>query len=175
VLAVRVVGFALCLFIAAFAVHWLLWRVWIPRRQIVWLLGIFLGVLTVGLAGAAWLPGMQGLAPDGLWEMLHVILFHVAVSLGYIVTYSALEEDSPTLTLVAFVAEGGERGRSREDVYGLLDNDFITGSRFLALLQGNLVERVGDTYVLTPRGRFWVQVFHLFRIVYHMPRGEGGS
>src|SRR5262249_23646491 len=85
----------------------------VPRRQIFCLLLLFLGLLPVGLAAAAWLPGLHGLRPDGFWENLHVALFYVAVSLGYIVTYSALEEDSPTLTVVAFVADAGGRGGAR--------------------------------------------------------------
>jgi len=167
----KVAGFAVCLFAAAFAVHWLLWRVWVPRRQFFWLLIIFLALLPIGLACAHWLPGLHRFAPKGFWEHLHVAVFHVAVSLGYIVTYSALEEDSPTLTLVAFLGDAGGRGRSREELDGLFDNDSIAGSRFQALLASNLVERAGDGYALTARGRSWARVFGAFRGLYRLERG----
>ncbi len=167
----KVAGFAVCLFAAAFAIHWLLWRVWVPRRQIFWLLIIFFVLLPVGLAYGPWLTGLHRFAPNVFWEHLHVAVFYVAVSLGYIVTYSALEEDSPTLSLVAFLGDAGGRGRSREELHGLFDNDAIAGSRFRALLASNLVERAGDGYALTARGRFWARVFYTFRVVYRMNKG----
>jgi hypothetical protein len=117
------------------------------------------------------LPALDGLTPQGFWENLHVAFFYAAVALGYIVTYSALENDSPTLTVVAYAADAGERGLSREDVASLLNKDFISGSRFQSLVGSRLVEQVGGAFVLTARGRAWARLFRLFRTVYRLPKG----
>src|SRR6185295_978706 len=96
-------------------------------------------------------------------ETFHVCLFHVAFSLAYTVIYTALEMDSPTLTIVAFVDAAGARGRTREELLGLVSNDQIVGARFETLSASGIIARAGPGYVLTPKGRRVALVFGLFR------------
>jgi hypothetical protein len=166
----RLALLALGLFAAAFLVHWLLWKVWMPRRQILGLLVLFLGLFPVALLAASASPDALDW-PVGFWQWLHVGLFYVAVALAYIVVYSILEQDSPSLTVVAFVAQAGPAGRTAEELHDLIGLDFIVGYRFESMLHGKLVEKVGERYVLTAKGRFWARAFRLYRRLFRLQLG----
>jgi hypothetical protein len=166
----NLVFFSLALFTAVFLVHWLLWRVWRPRRQILALLFLFFGLLP-GVLLLFWGFPEWEFWPRNPWEWLHALLFYVAVSLAYIVVFSALEQDSPSLTVVVFVADAGQRGRTQDELYKLIDLDFIVGERFEAMLHGKMIEQVGDVYRLTPKGLFWARLFWLFRKMFKLELG----
>ena len=162
--------FSLGLFVAAFLVHWLLWRLWIPRRQIVSLLYLFEGILAVVLI-IAWLTPEATIWPAGLWPWLHCILCYEALAMAYIQVYTSLEQDSASLTIVVFVADAGGQGRTRDELYGLIDQDFIIGSRFQSMLHGKLIEKVGDEYRLTAKGTFWAYLFRWYRWLFRLRMG----
>ena len=89
---------------ALFAVHLVWWCVALPRRQRAVLLVLFFGGGLVLAPLVAWLVGGLGFAPLSWVEWLNVALAVVAFALAYVVTYSALEADSPTLSLVRHIA-----------------------------------------------------------------------
>jgi hypothetical protein len=165
-----VVFFSLGLFAGAFLLHWLLWRLWIPRRQIVGLLCFFEGILA-GVVVLAWVLPEATIWPRGLWPWLHVALAYEAVALAYIQVYSSLEQDSASLTIVVFVADAGRQGRTRDELYHLIDQDFIIGYRFQSMLHGNLVEKDGEDYRLTRKGAFWAHLFRCYRWLFRLRIG----
>jgi hypothetical protein len=167
----RVALFGGGLFLVVFLAHLAVWRIRVPRRAIRALVLFFLAALPSAYLLAAVLPALGEFAPAGHWEWLHVVLFYVPLSLAYAVTYTALEEDSPSLTILVFVAEAREGGRSREDLYGLIGDDVVIGSRLEALLVGGLLAPVNGKYQLTPRGKNWALLFGAFRWLYRLNLG----
>ena len=102
---------------AAFCLHVLLWRIRIPRHQTRTLLLLFFGCLAVGLMGL----GMAASAsPHADWfpsspaAFAQIALFHAAMTLAYVITYSGIEADSPSLVIVLLVAQAGTQGLSRD-------------------------------------------------------------
>lgn len=169
---VRIVGFAVGLFVFAFATHWLCWRVCLPRRQTLALLLIFLGAFPAAVGLYFLAPHLPLSWPHSVWEWLHVAEFHTAMALSYIVLYSMLEENSPSLTIIGFVAEAGSAGRTPDEVFGLINDDLILRSRLHAMLRDGLVRQTADAYRLTPKGQAWVRVFSVFRRL--LSRAKGG-
>jgi hypothetical protein len=167
----RVVQFGCGLFLLTFLAHLAVWRIYVPRRAIRVLLLFFPAALPFAFLLVHAVPSLGEIAPANSGEWLHVALFYVPLSLAYTVTYSALEEDSPSLTILVFLAEAGEAGRSREELYGLIGNDFVIGSRLEALLAGGLLAPVNGKYQLTARGKNWVRLFGAFRWLYRLNLG----
>jgi hypothetical protein len=167
----RIVLFSVELFLSAFVIHWLIWRVRVPRRQTRALLLIFLGALAVGLAGILLLPNPKDWTPIHFWEWVQVALFHVSLTLAYIVIYSTLEEHSPTLTLVKYVADAGNSGRSQGDLETFMDGIQSLGSRLDALRRDDMVTEECGLFRLTAKGSRWAQVFHFWRRLLHIDRG----
>lgn len=167
----RIASVAIGLFCAAFLVHWLVWRIHIPRRQSASILLILLAMLPVGLAALAFVPAGQAWAPQGFWEYLHVAIFHVAMTLAYVVAYSALEDRSPSMTILVHVANAKGAGRTREELVAILQGRRPVERRFEALIRDKMVDEVDGVYQLTSKGKQWAWVFLQWRRLLKMDKG----
>lgn len=123
------------------------------------LLLTFLGALPLSVAVGFAVPSLLGAMPSTVGEWLHVAVVYVPVSLAYIASYSAVEEDSPSLRIVRYVADAGASGRSRDDLSSILNNDVLLGSRFEAMVRDGLVVESGGRYALTRRGKRLARLF----------------
>jgi len=158
---VRILTIAIALSAAGFLAHWLLWRVKIPARQTAALLAIFSATLIIGLASSTWWPPAWRFA--SVWEVLHVAIFNVAAMLAYVVAYSALEERSPSMTILSRVADSGSRGQSREELQGMLVNVSPVEIRLAAMVRDGMVRDDAGMIVLTNKGWAWANTFSTWR------------
>jgi hypothetical protein len=168
----HVAGLAFGLLFAAFLVHLLIWRVRVPRRQTAALLIIFMSALPLGLAIVALVPPLRQFAPTGTWQYLHVGIFHIGLALAYINGYSLLEDRSPTLTMVTFVADGGEQGRTLEEIVGNVQEAVTVDVRLAAMIRDKMLVEDGQSYCITPKGRAWAAVFSIWLRVLGIERGS---
>lgn len=158
------------LFAAAFLAHWLWWRVRIPARQTLTLLVVFLGALAAWSAAAV-LDPESPIAPRSSWEMLHVAVVHVSLTLAYVVAYSAIEHRSPSMTVLTFVADAGTAGRSAAEVRGLLEAACPVEVRLRAMVRERMVHEEGDRYRLAAKGHAWAVALSGWRRLLRLPRG----
>ena len=104
----------LALFCSAFLFHLIVWRVHKPKRQTKILLLLFSCTFIVGtlaLCGISSLAASFSLFPlTNVIEYFHLLLFFTTLTLGYVVTYSAIEADSPSLIMVSIIANEGSGG-----------------------------------------------------------------
>ena len=155
----RIAGLAIGLFLAALLLHLIIWRIRIPRRQSAALLVILLAALPLGLATDAWIPFWKPSGPLGFWQYVHIAVFYCTMSLGYVVAYSALEERSPSMTLLTFVADAGPRGRTRPELEQTLARANPVENRLEAMIRDHMVVRTHNGYQLTRKGRIWARTF----------------
>ncbi len=167
----RIAGLAFGLFLAALLLHWIVWRIRIPQRQTAALLVILLGSLPAGLAAAALVPGLVFLGPIGIWEVVHIATFHVALSLAYIVAYTAIEGRSPSMALLVYVADSRGRGRTREELESLLRGENPVAARLEAMLRDKMVVERGGRFVLSAKGWVWARSLGGFRQFLAMEKG----
>ena len=167
---VRSSAIAIGFFVAAFLVHWLVWRVRIPSRQTLALLAIFSATLVIGLFTSAFWSEEWRLT--SIWELLHVTIFYVGATLSYVVAYSALEERSPSMTILSHVADSGSSGRSREELEAMMLNISPVEIRLAAMLRDGMVEEESGKILLTNKGRAWTNTFKTWRRL--MRFGPGG-
>jgi hypothetical protein len=170
-LSMRIAGLALTLFTAAFLLHWIVWRIRIPRRQSAVILAILLAALPVGLAAVTFLPFLRHFRPTGLWEVVQVCAFHISMSLGYVVAYSAIESRSPSMSLLTCVADARGEGRTQAELQSVLRGEDPVAARLQALLRDRLVDRDDAGFVLTSKGWAWARCFGSFRNLLAMSKG----
>lgn len=163
--------FAFGLFALSFAVHWAWWRVRVPRRQSAAILFLFLGLLVIGLAAGRWWTPLQVFGLRGLWPALHVALFQVSMTLAYIVAYSALEERSPSMTLLLHVANSHGAGRTRDELYAVLGGMTPIELRLAAMTRDMMLVADGDVYRITVKGRAWATIFGTWRQFIRLNKG----
>jgi magnesium-transporting ATPase (P-type) len=162
----RVFCIAVTIFAVGFMLHWLWWRVKIPARQTAVLLTTFSGTIFAALVllsiGAA-----DGEARfwelRNSWEVAHVASFCVAAMLAYVVAYSALEERSPSMTILTRVADSRQRGQSREELQAMLLDVSPVEIRLSAMLRDGMVREEAGSVVLTPKGWAWANTFSAWR------------
>jgi hypothetical protein len=167
----RLIGFSLGVLILAWVVHLVWWRIAIPRRPFLTLLAFLLGFWPGALAVAWSVPVLVPFSPESWWEAVHSALFHVALVLCYIVTYSAFGEDSSTLSILIYLDRAGPAGRCRDDILRMLSEGMIVGGRFDSLVEGGILTSQGEGYMLTRQGRRWAEFFRFFRRIYRLRKG----
>ena len=126
------------LFLVAFVVHVIIWRLKLPRGHIKALLLIF------GTIFCVWMVAIIFFRPWRIAEILHVILFYWSMSLCYIITYTAIEADSPTLSLIRFLAGARTEGRSKDAVAQFIALRPFVRARLTALARAGLIREEGS-------------------------------
>ena len=99
------------MFAVALASQLILWRFRLPQypHQMKVLLLIF------GAVFGPWLISPFARSASAV-ELLNLAFSHISLSLGYIVIYSAINVDSPALSLKRFLAEKRAEGRSAGEI-----------------------------------------------------------
>jgi len=142
-----------------FVIHLAWWRVALPRRQRTVLLGLFLGGAVVLAPVVVLVLQWLALPPLSFVQWLNVALAVVSFTLAYVVTYSALEADSPTLSLVRHIARAGSRGREEAELGEFMASRPFVGARLSALLEEGMVHEREDRILLAEHP------YTLFRMV----------
>ncbi len=150
-----------------FLVHLVWWRVALPRRQRPALMVLFLVGGVVLAPASAFLCAKAGLEPLSWIQWLNVVLALVAFTLAYVVTYSALEADSPTLSLVRHIASSGAEGVREEELRIFMASRPFVGARLTALVEEGMIhERAGRIHLADhPYTLFRLVLFHREKVL----------
>jgi hypothetical protein len=172
-MSVLIWGLALALF--GFGLHLVRWRIARPpdsgRALVVTMVSGILGGAAVVALLSAIAPELAPLSPDGPLAMAHAILLALALAAAYVMTYPAVEVESPTLVIVQAIARHGDEGFSRARLFEELNDSVLVAPRIQDLLDEQLAERAEDRIRLTPKGRTLARVFTLWRAVLGAPKG----
>jgi hypothetical protein len=163
----RVLLWGCILFDLAFLLHVMLWKIRLPKRQIRMLVLIFFGVLIIGIL-SLWsfplpLKALGLSAPYALPEYIHIALFFISLTLAYVVTYSAIEVDSPSMMMVMQIDSAGPDGMEKVAFAKTMTNDILVKSRIKDLITAELTYMDGDKYKLTPKGVVLARIFIFYR------------
>lgn len=131
----RIFLFAMLPWLTVFAVHWIWWRVALPSRQLRTILLLYAGGFLLLVALAVVQPGwLAGGGAGWWWSLVYSAAFYWSAAFCYVITYSAMEGDSPTLALVLELRRAGAAGLSEEQL-----EVFFAGRPFLQARLSKLV------------------------------------
>jgi hypothetical protein len=155
----------LILFGGSLAIHFVVWKVRLPKRQMKALVIIF------ALCFLAWLIFSLSRHVVPL-AILYVALYFWSVSFCYIITYSAIEADSPTLTLARFIGTSGPKGRTGDEIVRFMDQRPFMATRLTALAKSGLIREQDGRYVISGRESLAFRLILNFRKLYgSIPKG----
>jgi hypothetical protein len=140
----------------SFCVQLALWRIFVPTRQICALLVVFILVPLIAV-GFVQLTGMSMPAALSAAETVRLAIFYVSCALTYIVLYSAIEEQSPTLAIISYVAEKSQC--STADLVDRFGRGHELSQRIELLARSEFVRQQGDHYRLSPAGNRLAKLF----------------
>lgn len=150
----------------AWMIHLIIWRIRLPRHQIRALLFTFAAVF------ALWLFTIdRGSTP--LFGTIQLSLLYVSVSFCYVITYSAVEGDSPTLSLMNLLAEKKDVGMPADEIGDFLSQRPFVKARLAALIHSGLVRKENDRYLITGQPSLPFRIILGFRKLYG-PISKGG-
>lgn len=158
----------------AFFLHLLVWKVRLPIRQTKAMLQIFfctLGMIFILLIAKPEFS-LLGVTAPTLWtEYLHIGLFFVSFTLAYMITYSALEADSPSLIMVLAIARAGDKGLPKSTFDATMTDDVLVIPRIHDLLLDNMAYLDGEKYRLRPKGILFARIFIFYRNLLKAKKG----
>lgn len=162
------------LFVLAFGAHLLVWKIKLPIRQTKALLQIFFGTWVVAVIWAQFNPtfSLFGIfLPSHITGYVHMAIFHTAFTLAYMITYSALEADSPTLVMIMSIKMAGAVGLEKNKLEEALNDDILVKPRVSDLLRDQMVYLDRGKYMLTSKGRLFIFILKTYREILRAPKG----
>lgn len=171
----RIIVSIIVLFCLSFLAQLAVWRIRIPKRQTKVLLVIFFGTLFTGLLTLKLapfsIPGLAVYAPGHPLEYLHISISFISLTLAYMITYSAIEADSPSLVMIRAVAKAGSEGLDKKEFEKTMNDDILLIPRVRDLLNDKMAYIDGGKYRLTPKGFLFARLFVLSRKILKAPKG----
>ena len=153
------------LFALAMSLHLIVWRLRRPKYQTKSLLVVFYATLILGICSEIKLGSITGI------ELIHSFVCYTALTLAYVMFYSGLEVDSPTLTIMQMLDEADSKGVPLTDFYQSLSDDVLVKPRIRDLVRDGMVTLETDGYRMTPKGQRFINIMNLYFSV--ITRGRG--
>ena len=157
----KVFTFGLGLFILSLIIQVIILRIHIPKRQMAFLFNLFIVILVLGISGNFFLKYSDIVSGSRLLsipETMHVILFFVSMVLAYLLAYSAVEADSPSLLITMTIYKTGSEGIGEEKLMKTLDMDRFFESRISRLVEDKMIELKDGKYRVAPKGRLAMNI-----------------
>ena len=149
---------ALLLPSVAWIIHFIIWKIRLPQRQTRALLIIFLSVFLV--AGAIY--------PGPFSSLVMISFVHLSAMAAYVITYSAVEVDSPSLLIIKLIAN---RSLTEAELHGILDDKILILPRLQDLVRDRHLIFSDGKYHLTGKGLALASIFIKFRTVLGAAKG----
>lgn len=164
-------------FLVSFLIHLAVWRIKLPKRQTKTLLLIMFSVLGAALLLLLAYGGELALScgcaiPVTAGDYLHLALLNISLILSYMITYSALEADSPSLVIAMTVAAAGPAGIAESEFNTFVNDDRLVKPRISDLVLDKMAYIDNGRYRLTSKGLLFARLFIFYRAL--PGRGKGG-
>lgn len=104
-------------------------------------------------------------------DYAHIFSFFTSFTLAYIITYSALEVDSPSLLIVKFIADAGPAGLDQELLSAKLSDELLIFPRINDLTLDKMAQWQGTKLQITPKGKWFVKTIMAYRSLLKAPPG----
>ncbi len=155
---IKILLIPLLLSFVSFAVHVLVWRAFRPDRQMLLLLLIYTVVPAVALPLIGRMMFIQ-------YDISSILVLYVLISFSYILTYPAMQANSPSLLMIIAILEAGKKC-SQAEVCRYLDSRKAAQieNRAQDLISDRLMRSDGEGRLsLTAAGRLVARTFAFYR------------
>jgi hypothetical protein len=167
-----VLVWSMALLIVSLLIQLIVWKIKVPKRQTKTVLCIFFLVMISGLLViGAIADRLNILAIKSFSEYFHVSLFFISLTLAYMITYSAIEVDSPSLVMINTIAKAGPEGLDQKLFIQMMNDDLLVKPRITDLLNDKMAYYNGDKYRLTLKGILFARLFVFYRKLLNAPKG----
>lgn len=168
-----VLFWGLALLCAALAAHVLRWRMRLPQNQLAALLKLFLAVLALWLGGNG-LLGLTGLRLAGLplplVPCLHAGLLYLSAALAYVVLFSTIDADSPSINILRALDEAGPQGLTEAELLRRTGMERFFASRLERMEADGMTRHTPQGLVPGAKGSLLLGLVQLWRVIMGAPK-----
>lgn len=143
-----------------FIIHVIWWRLAMPKNSTLALLTVFSANLCMFI-----------LRMHDTAFIIPFVLLYWGCALVYIIMYSAIEQQSPTLAIVGLIHAAGEDGCSIQSLKDQLQPDAQIQKRLQLIAMSGMIAEQDDRWELTNKGKSWAGIFALSSIIFGLQRG----
>ena len=170
----RAVVGALLAFVLLIVVQLIVWRVRRPGHytalSIVSLIALAASATTFHALSRVTV-GALGFLPETVLDYWNFLMLYGSLTLAYMITYSAVQADSPSMSILLLIDQAGARGATAVDLVGKLGDEIVVVPRLHDLLIGRLARLGGGRYTVTPNGAFLARSYIAYRALLKMEKG----
>jgi hypothetical protein len=160
----------------AWVVHLIVWRICLPKRQTKGIAIIFSGILVSGCVlyryAVPVFNTFDAYRPFAPAEYVQLCLFFLSLTMAYLITYSAIEADSPSLVIIRKISEAGSGGLKKELLTKALGESNLILPRLKDLVIDKMAVVEHGKYRLKAKGIIMARLFKFYRHL--MGTGMGG-
>jgi len=142
----------LALFFLAYFIHATVWRIRPPRHEWRTLIFIFSGVAAVALAVVPYASETQRLGLT-LPRLALTLLLFGGLSIVYLILFSALQADSPTLTMIRIIRHHRTDGVTTAELISNFASRSYPRERLDRMIEDGLVQSVDGRLRIAPQGK----------------------
>jgi len=160
------------LLLVFFLIHVILFRFIPVLRKTFALVFLSFVIFGIGAGLGPFMPLWNNIFPKSVSEILLLLQFHIFMTFTYIICYSAIEQQSPSLMIIKRVHAAGRSGISVEAIKSLVDDKFLVEQRIDPIVQSKMATRSGDDLILLPRGKLLSTIFSVYREYTNKSKGS---
>lgn len=161
----KILLWGLIIFFLSFFLHLVIWKIHLPKKQTKALLQIFFGILIMSILILTRVSFFK------FWEYVHISLFFISLALAYVITYSAIEADSPSLVIIMNIIKTGQEGLDKGRLYEMMTDELLVIPRIRDLVNDKMVYLDKYKYKLTLKGLLFVSIFIYYRKLLNAEKG----
>lgn len=94
-----------------------------------------------------------------LAQVLHLGVIYLPLMFTYIITWVALEGDSPSMSLARYLEIAEDKGRTREEINTLINEKALVLPRIQGMLDSGWIARKEGRYTITQKGQQYNRLF----------------
>ena len=157
------------LLLVAFLIHVLWWRIHMPKNTSLVLLVFFFSFMLISLA---FFHFIEHEAVSTKFKEVQFIMLYMSYALVYIILYSAIEQQSPTLAIVHYIHLCDSDGCDSLSLYEVLSaNNQITNRLALIERSGWIMKNSRGNLCLLAKGKQVAGVFNLASLIFGLKKG----
>lgn len=149
---------------AALLIHVLWWRIGVPKAPMK-----AFGLLFGGAFVAATVSYVLLADSATVFGLLYVAVLHTGLVAAYLLTYSAVAYDSPSLSLTYQMWEAGETGMGEAELTAFTEAHPFVHTRLAQLYRDGFILRREGRLALSAKGRRLLSLYDLFLAVLGRP------
>lgn len=161
----------------SFFIHIAIWRAGKPISHMASLATIFvfvpLFIFTALVIGGHVFHSPSSWFVRNPFNISYVFIWHLALSAIYIMSYPAIQAESPSLVIILAIEDSMPRGLNTRQIEDIFPPDALIKDRFDDLLAERFIQQAEAGYTLTTKGRILSAIFTTYRQLLALPIGEG--